>query len=831
MARLTHLLSQPERQAANASLAASVEAREATRAAVAHHQPQLLQQPARLSRALARQAWPAAPASAARLQLLLELLLDSERRQRQQRKESAAAAAAAGTAPAASPPPAGLLDHNATLLLALRAAVRYLGRAAPAVDPRALLLLGGKELPGGHTRLSLRAAPSAARALDAAVDSTNATKLALLAPELAACVHTAEAEAEAEAELATGGGEGGGVGGSVGGGVAAAAFAPSRVWLALLRRSLREGWPLPQPLALLVGRIDTHHLAHLITRLSPRLAPRSAEGAKGAEGDQVAAPLQTICELLRAVCSLLRDRAFASLARRATGRAGSAEGADRAGGAEGEAHGAPLGAWRLARRRLQHTLTLCWLAESGEPGGDDAGGEGLLVRWAAAGGEAVAERTTLLRAACGLRNAAAAERLLALRSRWEVELRGRGEAEAGGALSAAALAEEVARWMLSTLCALHAAQPPPAPLGGWAAQDAAEALEALGGVLWLASVPPPLLLAFGADEAKPEALRIGVLGTLHAALRRGGGGAGGGAGGGEAGGGGAGGAAAEVLESLAQLQARAAVARGWPGRAELLEAASRARLGTEAGRAELVALLIAATFPAAAEAHASRPGRAVESTAAAAAALVLAALLQQWRRHVEEVGVDAPPLHAEWRALLGAAAAHQPDLVLRLRAVASAATPLMWQEEEEALGAALRGVGRGGERAALRCALLSGWPLLREAALVALEAGAAPPPDAELLRLLLEQGWLGRMARSPCWARLLPALAAEPPPTLLRVVAELGAAGLYVPAGQVLLHAHRFHPALHSTAAALTLLRKFVATTHDPENLLPALRETLAAWQ
>ena len=544
-----------------------------------------------------------------------------------------------------------------------------------------------------------------------------------------------------------------------------------------------------------------------------------------------------MCELLRAACSVLRGRAFASLARRATGRAGSAEGADGAdgaGGAGGEAHGAPLEAWRLARRRLQHTLTLCWLAESGEADGDGAGGEGLLVRWAAAGGEAAAERATLLRAACGLRDAAAAERLLSLRSRWEAELRGRDAAEAGGALSAAALAEEAGRWVLSTLCALHAAQPPPVPLGGWVVRDAAEALEALGGVLWLASVPPPLLLAFGGDEARPEALRIGVLGALHAALRRGGGG---GAGGGGADGGGAGGAAAEVLESLARLQARAAVARGWPGRAELLEAASRARLGTEAGRAGLVATLIAATFPAPAEAPASQLGGAAESTAtaaaaAAAAALVLAELLQQWWRHVEEAGVDAPPLHAEWRALLGAAAAHQPDLVLRLRAVAaSAAAPLMREEEEEALGAALRGVGSGGERAALRCALLSGWPLLREAALVALEAGTAPPPDAELLRLLLEQGWLGRMARSPCWARLLRPLAAEPPPTLLRVVVELGAAGLYVPAGQVLLHAERFHPALHSTAAALTLLRKFAATTPDPEGQLSALRETLAAWQ
>ena len=77
-------------------------------------------------------------------------------------------------------------------------------------------------------------------------------------------------------------------------------------------------------------------------------------------------------------------------------------------------------------------------------------------------------------------------------------------------------------------------------------------------MLWLASVPLPLLLAFGGDEARPEALRIGVLGALHAALRRGGGG---GAGGGGADGGGAGGAAAEVLESLARLQARAAVAR------------------------------------------------------------------------------------------------------------------------------------------------------------------------------------------------------------------------------------------------------------------------------
>ena len=40
-------------------------------------------------------------------------------------------------------------------------------------------------------------------------------------------------------------------------------------------------------------------------------------------------------------------------------------------------------------------------------------------------------------------------------------------------------------------------------------------------MLWLASVPLPLLLAFGGDEARPEALRIGVLGALHAALRRG----------------------------------------------------------------------------------------------------------------------------------------------------------------------------------------------------------------------------------------------------------------------------------------------------------------------
>jgi len=698
--------------------------------------------------------------------------------------------------------------------------VRHLGRAAPAVDPRALLLLGGEELPGGHTRLSLRAAPAAARALESAVDSTNAPKLALLAPELAACVHAAEADADAE--QAGGGGEGGGG--------AAAPFAPSRVWLALLRRSLREGWPLPQPLAALVGRIDTRHLAHLVAHLAPRLAPRSGaggeggEGEEGEEGERVAAALQPMCELLRAACSLLRARAFASLATRATGRAGSGEGAhgaDAGAGSEGEEHGAPLAAWRLARRRLQHTLTLCWLAESGEAGGDDAGGDGLLARWAAAGGEAAAERATLLRAACGLRDAAAAERLLALRSRWEMGLRARGAAEAGGALSAAALAEEATRWVLSTLCALHAAQPPPAPLGGLVARDAAEALAALGGILWLAPAPPALLLAFGGEEARPEALRIGVLGTLHAALRRGGGAAGGGA-------------AAEVLESLARLQARAAVARGWPARAELLQAASEARLGTEAGRAGLVAMLIAATFPAAAQAHAGRPGRAAESaaaTAAAAAALVLAELLEQWRCHVEEAGGDAPPLHAEWSALLGAAAAHHPELVLRLRAVASAAAPLMRQEEEEALGALLRGAGSGGERAALRCALLSGRPVLREAALVALEAGTAPPADAELLRLLLEQGWLGRMARSPCWGRLLPPLAAEPPPTLLRVVAELGAAGLRVQAGQVLLHAHRFHPALHSTAAALTLLRKFVATTPDPEDQLSALRETLAAWQ
>ena len=85
--------------------------------------------------------------------------------------------------------------------------------------------------------------------------------------------------------------------------------------------------------------------------------------------------------------------------------------------------------------------------------------------------------------------------------------------------------------------------------------------------------------------------------------------------------------------------------------------------------------------------------------------------------------------------------------------------------------------------------------------------------------------------RSPCWPRLLPPLTAEPPATLRRVVVELGAAGLYVPAGHLLLHAQNFHPAMRSTAGALALLQRYVATAPDPEGQLSALRDTLAVLQ
>ena len=91
---------------------------------------------------------------------------------------------------------------------------------------------------------------------------------------------------------------------------------------------------------------------------------------------------------------------------------------------------------------------------------------------------------------------------------------------------------------------------------------------------------------------------------------------------------------------------------------------------------------------------------------------------------------------------------------------------------------------------------------------------SAEPSLAEaagsLLTQQVEGGWLTRLARGRYWGRLLPVLAAEAESVLVRVVAELGAAHLHSQAGSVLLWHQRFHPALHSSSAAMAALRRFV---------------------
>ena len=112
------------------------------------HVQQLLEQPASLSRALVCEVFPQLAPQAVPLGATLGLMLECEKRLRA--RQRAAAAPGVGAA-AAGGPPAALLDHNLSLLLSLRAAHRYLHKAAPGVDPRSLLLLSVADSAGSDT--------------------------------------------------------------------------------------------------------------------------------------------------------------------------------------------------------------------------------------------------------------------------------------------------------------------------------------------------------------------------------------------------------------------------------------------------------------------------------------------------------------------------------------------------------------------------------------------------------------------------------------------------------------------------------------------------------
>jgi hypothetical protein len=123
------------------------------------------------------------------------------------------------------------------------------------------------------------------------------------------------------------------------------------------------------------------------------------------------------------------------------------------------------------------------------------------------------------------------------------------------------------------------------------------------------------------------------------------------------------------------------------------------------------------------------------------------------------------------------------------------------------------------ERACTTCALLSGWPSLEAEGLAALQAPSSPPPDTALLRLLVDRGELPALSKTPYWTtRALGVLSTHADAALFAdTVCALGAARLYGPAGSVVLHARRTHPALHSPAAQLAALQAYVRAAQAGE--------------
>ena len=124
--------------------------------------------------------------------------------------------------------------------------------------------------------------------------------------------------------------------------------------------------------------------------------------------------------------------------------------------------------------------------------------------------------------------------------------------------------------------------------------------------------------------------------------------------------------------------------------------------------------------------------------------------------------------------------------------------------------AAVESTNAAAERACMACALLSGWHELEDAAICALAQTThpEPPPDLPLLEIIINGGWLPRLAVAKYWPQVLRVLSDEASDTLPRAAVDvLSAAALCGHAGTLVLRRWHTHPALHSPSAKLAALK------------------------
>jgi hypothetical protein len=640
--------------------------------------------------------------------------------------------------------------------------------------------------------LGLRLAPGAAEVWSGAVTESSALRLSFLAPELLAALRL-------------------GAGLSPANQATSSLFCASSVWATLAAR--RVGFAASDPDAPYRERLSRRRAAaalfpriapaHLLDLLVP-MAPGDVDvGEGGHAGSSIPGrlALDELCSLLDASLPALRGHALRSLAARAVAEDKLAE----SGGAAGASPPDGATCLRQVRQRRRHLGTLLWLQKQvavaaqaeadaargrvgdGRASGNAAAARSLLREWAAAGGVTRAERAVLLRAAADARDAPADEvyfRLVALHSRWRVELAARDEGEqecdirdADGQAGVDALLELAARHAVNQTWSDVPINTAPVDYTPAAVGDVAAAM--------LGSAPLRLMvdgeagarraaaaLVRGLVQLSPSETEAAHTGVETARASNG------------------------VGHPLARLAAVVGIFRFWSAH---IEAGSGGAVSTNSPtltdpcplHEQWLELLLCAVeqggaaavlrvrAPAAAD---TRPILTVAEEERLYAALMAAAgIPPQGPEHAH----DAPTSRTEVRLAEARLACIKMALLSRHAALADEAVRFLCAAPTHAAAVA---------------------PARQWAA-----GGPTPPADGELVRLLLCGGRLGELAGSSYWAQLAPHVARLPSEDLLvQAVGALAQHKLYEAAGALLLDRHSTHPALRSTAAKLAALRAFV---------------------
>ena len=814
---------------------------------LAEHEEALLAEPLRLSRALSGRVFNAVPFRMHALLAVIALMLKAESRLRyhygrQLRTQAAPHAqqhVIGDTTHAASPEtskpsvvPQELLDRNTELLLELRVALRAFHRVAPECDPRSILRVGC-QLTDDHVRLTVSVPPGAAGAWRASISAVHGARLALVAPQLTMCVQLGSA-----IEGATDG--------SGSDSQEASLFTASGVWAeqlsALLLGELEgsitvetdvSASVLDKHVSILL-KLSSRDIVHVLLLVVPRLSSGTGTGTGTGAGTGAYVPLRVLQTLLNAASRELCTRMLCQLSSH------SLRQLEQQSMATQDAVGTcdALQSWRLVASRLAHVETLAWLQSRAGWSADgvamasvDAAEEQRFVHaWAAAAGRAAKELIIiteyLYEASCSASRQA--ETLQELLPRWQRELARRavlGDAAADGlteasaaASSMAALTEQCADVLLTRLV----------EGSGGGAETIFDAIQQLLDVTHAAKQRPPAkLIAFARDEKQGEANRLRVLKLLHDS---------------------------DVMRSAASHPAAHA---GFDDDVELMlrlhaRSTLRGTWGADQNVAELDSL-VERVFPVGDALHTEDGARAAFQRLCELVAkpdnvgsddhglettkrrlLAVAALLAAWRtpvaRHTAASAspVDSTPLlHTECAKLLhlGLDLCGAFLLVPLRRAMPPA--PILTIPEERALAQAVRGqaamrapnsdssgavesANEAAERACMACALLSGWHELEDAAICALAQTTQPdpPPDLPLLDIIINGGWLPRLAVTKYWPQVLRVLSDEASDTLPRAAVDvLSAAALCGHAGTLVLRRWHTHPALHSPSAKLAALK------------------------